>query len=54
MFIQEQYFWYEIDKNQRLTNILCQELVTKKKRYSNHFKLNNTVYSEVEYPYIWE
>ena len=41
-----------ITKKRRLANILYQELVKKKEKYSDDFELNNIVYSDKKYPYI--
>ena len=41
-----------ITRKRRLANILYQELVKKKEMYSDHFEINNIVYSDKKYPYI--
>ena len=46
------------EKKWHLTSVLYQELVKGKDKYSNYifkyFEINNIVYSEKEYAYIWQ
>ena len=41
-------------KKQHIANTLDQELIKKKKKYSNGFELNKNVCSEEKKPFIWQ